>query len=566
MKLRHLRIRNFRGIQSMDWMLTGDFVCLVGPGDSGKSTILDAIELVLSRRWNPVFDDTDFHNGIVTSPIEIEATLGDLPARLVSDAGFGLRLRGIGGTPPVIHDEPDDGDELVITIRLLVDSSLEPEWRVVTARHADGAPIPTGERERIGLTRLGSFLERDLSWKRGSILSRLTGNQDEHAEILAAAERVARGSVAAASLPKMSEAAKKAQELAARLGVAPRSGFLPALDPAGAVGAAGLSLHDGPVPVRRAGLGTRRLLTLAMQRGLLEGGGLVLVDEVENGLEPFRLRRLLRELLSRSDAPPDCDRPGTVLLTTHSPIALAQLRCGNIGIVRSDGGVTTVTTPSIGLQGTLVAHSEAFLSRKVIVCEGVTELGIVWGLDSAWAREGRSLLAECGVGLANAGGVSRVAEVAIGMKSLGYDVSVLADSDAEMTVSASQLTQEGIGVFVWSGQVCTEERLFSDLPWAAVAQLVEIAIDAEFPVKEQVATQLNASPKDFDMPPEAWNLVFDEALVRSALARAAKPKSGWFKTHTQAVRVGEAICAQLAEVPASDAATKIEALRQWMRR
>lgn len=566
MKLRHLRIRNFRGIQSMDWMLTGDFVCLVGPGDSGKSTILDAIELVLSRRWNPVFDDTDFHNGIVTSPIEIEATLGDLPARLVSDAGFGLRLRGIGGIPPVIHDEPDDGDELVITIRLLVDSSLEPDWKVVTARHADGAPISTGERERIGLTRLGSFLERDLSWKRGSILSRLTGNQDEHAEILAAAERVARGSVAAASLPKMSEAAKKAQELAERLGVSPRSGFLPALDPGGAVGSAGLSLHDGPVPARRAGLGTRRLLTLAMQRGLLEGGGLVLVDEVENGLEPFRLRRLLRELLSRSDPPPDRDRPGTVVLTTHSPIALAQLRCGNIGIVRSNGGITTVTTPPIGLQGTLVTHSEAFLSRKVIVCEGVTELGIVWGLDAGWAGEGRSLLAECGVGLANAGGVSKVAEVAIGMKSLGYDVSVLADSDAEMTVSASQLTQQGIGVVVWSGQVCTEERLFSDLPWAAVSRLVEIAIDAEFPVKDQVATQMNSSPSEFDIPPEAWPLVFDEALVRAALARAAKPKGGWFKNYTQAVRVGEAICAHLAEVPTSDAATKIEALRQWMRR
>ena len=565
MKLRHLRIRNFRGIQSMDWMLTGDFVCLVGPGDSGKSTILDAIELVLSRRWNPVFDDTDFHNGIVTSPIEIEATLGDLPARLVSDAGFGLRLRGIGGTPPVIHDEPDDGDELVITIRLLVDSSLEPDWKVVTARHADGAPISTGERERIGLTRLGSFLERDLSWKRGSILSRLTGNQDEHAEILAAAERVARGSVAAASLPKMSEAAKKAQELAERLGVAPRSGFLPALDPAGAVGAAGLSLHDGPVPVRRAGLGTRRLLTLAMQRELLEEGGLVLVDEVENGLEPFRLRRLLRELLSRSDAPTDHDHRGTVVLTTHSPIALAQLRCAHIGIVRVDSGLTTITTPPDDLQGTLVAHSEAFLSRKVIVCEGATELGLLWGLDSRWALEGRSMLAEFGIGLANAGGASRIADVAIAMKRLGYSVAVFADSDAEMTESVADLQQAGIGVFVWSGCVCTEERLFSDLPWDAVARMVEVALDEEFPVRDQVATQMKVAPKELDFAPDAWNLFFDEAVIRGALARAAKSKSGaWFKTHIQAVQIGEIVCASLAEVPTSDTAIKIDELRQWI--
>ena len=56
MRIRHISIKNFRGIKELDWKVTGDFVCLIGPGDSTKSTILDAIECALYPRWNfPAF-------------------------------------------------------------------------------------------------------------------------------------------------------------------------------------------------------------------------------------------------------------------------------------------------------------------------------------------------------------------------------------------------------------------------------------------------------------------------------------------------------------------------------
>jgi AAA ATPase domain len=50
MQIRHISIKNFRGIQKMDWALHSQIVCLVGAGDSTKSTILDAIEYALSPR------------------------------------------------------------------------------------------------------------------------------------------------------------------------------------------------------------------------------------------------------------------------------------------------------------------------------------------------------------------------------------------------------------------------------------------------------------------------------------------------------------------------------------
>lgn len=89
MKLRQLEIQRFRGIRSLTWKVVGDFVCLVGAGDATKTTILDAIELALSPRWNISFDDTDFFNAITTDPIRIAVTVGDLPEDLLRDAKYG---------------------------------------------------------------------------------------------------------------------------------------------------------------------------------------------------------------------------------------------------------------------------------------------------------------------------------------------------------------------------------------------------------------------------------------------------------------------------------------------
>ncbi len=74
MKIRQISIKNFRGIKELDWKIAGDFICLIGAGDSTKSTILEAIEYALSPRWNISFEDTDFYNLEVNQKIEINLT------------------------------------------------------------------------------------------------------------------------------------------------------------------------------------------------------------------------------------------------------------------------------------------------------------------------------------------------------------------------------------------------------------------------------------------------------------------------------------------------------------
>jgi predicted ATP-dependent endonuclease of OLD family len=46
MQIRNVQIQRFRGIKSLDWCVDGQIICLIGPGDSTKSTILSAIDYV----------------------------------------------------------------------------------------------------------------------------------------------------------------------------------------------------------------------------------------------------------------------------------------------------------------------------------------------------------------------------------------------------------------------------------------------------------------------------------------------------------------------------------------
>ncbi len=70
-RIRKVEIRHFRGIASLDWYPSSGINCLIGKGDSGKTTILDAIELCLGTRRSTQFSDADFTNLDSTTSITI---------------------------------------------------------------------------------------------------------------------------------------------------------------------------------------------------------------------------------------------------------------------------------------------------------------------------------------------------------------------------------------------------------------------------------------------------------------------------------------------------------------
>ena len=46
MRVSRLRVEGFRGIRTMGWLELGKFNILVGPNNSGKTTILEALSLL----------------------------------------------------------------------------------------------------------------------------------------------------------------------------------------------------------------------------------------------------------------------------------------------------------------------------------------------------------------------------------------------------------------------------------------------------------------------------------------------------------------------------------------
>lgn len=89
-----LSIKNYRGIKDLTHEFGNEkFIVLIGRGDSGKSTILSAIYAVLSPSWNMTFSDLDFHDQNTTVPIEIEATLKELPNELLTESKYGLYIQ-----------------------------------------------------------------------------------------------------------------------------------------------------------------------------------------------------------------------------------------------------------------------------------------------------------------------------------------------------------------------------------------------------------------------------------------------------------------------------------------
>ena len=60
MTVRRIDIRNYRGIRELTWHPGAGLTCLIGPGNSTKTTILDALALTLSPRFSVSLSDSDF--------------------------------------------------------------------------------------------------------------------------------------------------------------------------------------------------------------------------------------------------------------------------------------------------------------------------------------------------------------------------------------------------------------------------------------------------------------------------------------------------------------------------
>jgi hypothetical protein len=536
-------------------------VCLVGHGDATKTTVLDAIEFVIGARYGRTVTETDFHQLDTSRPIRIVATVGELPDVLLADNKFGGMLRGWDPNASELHDEPTDELERVITIVVEVDDGMEPVWKVITDRHPDGRSLQVRDRELLGVARIGSEVDKHLTWTRGSALTRATEGIGGVKRVLTEAHQQTRKVIDDAELADLRKAAETAQEAATAMGAIVNDEYRPSLGGLPSLTGYGfLTLHDGNAPLLSAGLGTRRLVAMGLQARTIPEGGIVLVDEIENGLEPHRLRHVLKALRSNSDR-------GQVLFSSHSPVTLVELAATEVSWVKCLEGNTVITPVPPELQDVLRAVPEAFLTHRVLFGEGKTEVGLCRGLEELWASQVGEPLTHVGALVVDGHGGPGAKSRAIKLAAIGITTALLVDSDdSQLTFTDDWQTENQVALFRWDGSAATEDRLMLDLPWAAiddVAAICETVCGSES-MRAVLKEHLPDRPSLATAKPSDWlQAGISEEAIRTALAKASKEKD-WLKRIDAGILCGELVAAHWEAVAPTSLGTTITQVRDWL--
>ncbi|BDB72271.1 hypothetical protein Cthiooxydans_46830 [Comamonas thiooxydans] len=571
-RIRQVEIKHFRSIQSLTWHPRPGLNCLIGPGDSGKSTVLDAIDLCLGARRTASFADTDFYRLDVTQPISISLTLGNLPDRLKNLDYYGDCLRGFDHQLLGVLDEPRKDCETVITVRLTVSSDLEPVWSLYSDRtaHLD-PPKSLHWKDRVELTpsRLGHHPTSNLSWTRGSVLNRFGDERAVVGPALVNAAREARATFGAQAGPQLAKTLQTVTQTAKQLGIHVGATATALLDAHSAsFGDGAISLHsDTGIPLRSMGTGSTRLLIAGLHRATANLTEIVLVDELEHGLEPHRINRLLDSLGAKEK-----EEPLQVFMTTHSPVVLRELSGSQLSIVRSEAAQHTVNTLGNGddVQAALRSFPEAFLAKTVLVCEGASEIGLVRGLDQYWTEQGFPSLQAAGVSYIDVGGgdADRAFKRAKAFLGLGYRVAVVQDNDKPPTQAAVQgFLSLGGALFSWRDGLALEDELFLSLPAAAITALIARAqeLTEDGRVNDHIGTKSNGKVKLANVLAEGASGEYSQETRRLLGVSSRIRNAGWFKSITKMSGVAHDIVAPNWERVVPEFKESVLSLIRWAR-
>jgi putative ATP-dependent endonuclease of OLD family len=538
-RIRAVEIKHFRGIKELTWYPSPGINCLIGPGDSGKSTILDAIDFCLGARRNIQFTDADFYLLDVDTPITVTVTLGELHDALKNLDAYGMFVRSFDPATGKIEDEPEKDGETVLTLRLTVASDLEPSWTLVSER-AESQELTRnlswGDRVQIAPTRIGALADYHLGWRRGSVLNRVSEERADASAALAKAAREARAAFGEEAQGQLGETLGIVVTTAKELGI-PIGENIKAMLDAHSVSFSGgtISLHDEyGIPLRGLGIGSTRLLIAGLQRKAAAQSTVMLIDELEHGLEPHRIIRLLGSLGAKEKMP-----PLQAFMTTHSPVALRELSGSQLFVARrlADRHEILNVGTTDGVQSTIRLYPDAFLAPSVIVCEGASEIGLIRGLDQFRTSSGEDAIAALGTALVDCGGgdSDRPFGRAEVFHSLGCRVAVVRDDDKKPTTAVEeQFIKKGGKVVAWRDGRALEDELFLSLSDDGVGKLLARAI--ELHGNDLVNDHIKSATKNA----KDLTAIQKEALKdgislesRAVLGAAARTKrAGWFKSVT----------------------------------
>ena len=551
-KIHTLTIRNFRSIESFEQVFGfNDFICIIGRGDSGKTTILESIAYVLSPNWNLSFYDTDFINCDINTPIQITVTLYDLPKKLLTEDKYGLYKSFLDRNTGIVQDNALENSESVITIQLQVNKDLEPKWYVINSRQSP-IEMKSTDRASLNVFLVSDYVDKHFSWSKGNplySLLQLEAATSPGQNIVLDALRQAKAQIDTHDFEHLDPVVSKVKSNAAYYGVNISNAKTTIDFKDIAIKDGRVCLHDLKIPFKLKGKGSRRIISISIQTELAKSGGIVLIDEIEQGLESDRVQHLVKSL--------KLSNKGQVFLTTHSRDVVVELQAANLFLMRSKSAFESFNAD---MQGCLRANPEAFFAKKVLVCEGATEIGICRGINEFNILNNKSNIALMGVRFVDGKGASMI-NYSTNFKNAGYEVGLLCDSDVtEINEKKKHLESLVVVIIDCDESNSIEAQIFKDLPCSAIQKLIQFVFDTGD--KESILSSINAK-HDMQLEDNWWELENSVESLRRTLGIVAN-KNQWFKRIDRGEFLGITCCQYIDMLPAeSKLLEQLNKLNRW---
>lgn len=505
MRILDININHFRGIDHFYHLFSesDNVICIIGKNDSGKTSLLKAIEWLFYPSNSLSVTVSDFYKCDISKNIVLEATFTDFPEDFILPDKYGRYLTEPGlkknpeppsppkylGKTKVMNSadmmvggrswkeietfrEPGDFDHLCLRARLTISNSFDPEWTIVS-----DAQEPTffrqSDRKVLNVSSIGLDCRKDLTWGQGSVLRKYYSGADLKSDLKHLSVKAFQSvSIGEDDVSKpLDEALSNIPQILNKYGVSLSGELSNHLDFKNADSS--ILVFEGEKSLSSRGLGSQRLTSIALNLETKLNKALVLIDEIETSLEPFRIRTLISLLRER------VEDDGQVIFTTHSPITLDSCRFDEVFVLQTteeDDRLYSVGSfcDTDDLQIAFRRFNKCLLGRKIIICEGHTEFEFIKAIDSYFFNRNNSSLACYGVDYIDGNGGSNSSKIASLLIRLGYTTCAVIDSDKPCDVKKVKEVQDTFSSFVifqMEDGNCIEKQIAKDAPESFIRNL-----------------------------------------------------------------------------------------------